>query len=376
MRIAIVGTVASSILGFRKGLINLMISHNHKVYAFYCDGDEIQEEEIKKLGCVPIKYKMNRSGINILKDLLSIVELKRYFKLYEINVVFSYFTKPVLYSGFAANKAKVKRNVGMVEGLGYTFTDIPEGDSVKKKILKKILIYLYSLVIEKLDLLIFLNKDDPDDLINEYGLNIGEYKVLGGVGLDIYKYYQGNPDIVKIKFLFIGRLLSEKGIREYIHAAKLLVKKYSNVEFITLGSIDEDNPGSLTKNELKKLMDDGVITYPGYVENVEEWIRNSSVFVLPSYYREGVPRSTQEAMSCGLPVVTTNVPGCKETVINGLNGFLIPKWNTDALVESLEYFILNPNEITKMGKESRKIAENKYDENIVNRRLYKMIIGA
>ena len=149
--------------------------------------------------------------------------------------------------------------------------------------------------------------------------------------------------------------------------------KYPDTKFTVLGSIDSSNLGGLTQIELDQLIASKIIDYPGYVTNVPEWIAQSHVFVLPSYYREGVPRSTQEAMAIGRPIITTDVPGCRETVIDGRNGFLVEKWNPDALAKKMIYFIENPEKIEEMGLESYKIAQEKYDANKVNKRLLKIL---
>ena len=142
--------------------------------------------------------------------------------------------------------------------------------------------------------------------------------------------------------------------------------------FKVIGSFDIENPGALKKEELQYYIDNNIITYPGFVNNINQWITESSVFVLPSY-REGVPRSTQEAMAIGRAIITTDVPGCRETVVEGKNGFLIPKWDVPALAKAMEYFIENPEEIKRMGEESHKIALEKFDGEKVNQRLLKII---
>src|SRR5699024_4895067 len=159
----------------------------------------------------------------------------------------------------------------------------------------------------------------------------------------------------------------------YIAAAKIVKNKYADAKVIVLGSIDKEALGALTESELKQFTEANIVEYPGHVNNVPEWIANSSVFVLPSYYREGVPRSTQEAMAIGRAVITTDVPGCRETVVDGVNGFLVEKWNPQALAEKMIYFIEHPEEIKKMGYESYKIAQDKFDADKVNKRLINML---
>ena len=158
-----------------------------------------------------------------------------------------------------------------------------------------------------------------------------------------------------------------------MQAAEKIKTKYPHVIFNVIGSLDTENPGGLKKDDLNYYMKNNIINYPGFVNNVDEWISKSSVFVLPSYYREGVPRSTQEAMAIGRPIITTDVPGCRETVINKKNGFLIPKWDVEALIEAMEYFIKDPKEVIHMGEESYQIALKKFDGDRINEKLLSII---
>ena len=261
----------------------------------------------------------------------------------------------------------------MLEGLGYVFTDLPTGVSKKQKILRAIQVFLYKFSFPYLEKIIFLNPDDPKDLIEKQNIKTKKVEVLGAIGLNLDEYSYSKPSLEKIRFIFVGRLLAEKGIFEYIKAAKIVKKDFPNVEFVVLGGLDEQNPGGLKKEELEQLLKDNIVIYPGFVKNVDEWIKYSSVFVLPSYYREGVPRSTQEAMAVGRAVITTDVPGCRETVVDGLNGFLIPPFDSNALSDVMKKFIENPYLVEKMGEESYKIAKDKFDAKKVNDKLLKIL---
>lgn len=165
-------------------------------------------------------------------------------------------------------------------------------------------------------------------------------------------------------FLLAARLLREKGIMEYAEAARIIKQKYPGTRFILLGSLDS-NPGSLSMGEVKQWVSEGIIEWPGHVQDMSRWMAQASVYVLPSY-REGVPRSTQEAMAMARPVITTDAPGCRETVIDGKNGFLVPVRDAKALADSMERFILQPELIERMGKASRLIAEERFDVHKVN----------
>lgn len=371
-KIAIIGTIGSSLYSFRSDLIRALVGKGHAVYAFAMDYDESSKEKVRNLGAIPVDYRLSRGGLNPFADIATTYQLVRVLKEIKPDLVLSYFVKPIVYGSIAAKIAGVSSVVGMMEGLGYNFTDQPEGLTSKAKLIRSVQLFLYRLAFPCLDTLIFLNPDDPIDLLDKYHLKVRRLEVLGGIGVNLEQYQYSNVDIGKIKFLFIGRLLKEKGIHEFVQAAQIVREQYTEVEFIVLGGLDKENPGALQHDELNRLIQSGVITYPGHVSDVVHWIRHSSVFVLPSY-REGVPRSTQEAMAIGRAVITTDVPGCRETVIDGVNGFLVPKWSSKEIAEKMIYLIENPHEIERMGNESRRIAEEKFDASIVNAKLIEIL---
>ena len=374
LKIVIIGTVASSFLSFRAHLIQALLAKSYTIYAFTSEYSQDELNDIAALGAIPITYELSRGGINPLADAKATYALCKKIKEINPDLVFSYFSKPVIFGTLAARLAKVPRVIGMLEGLGYAFTEQPEGLSKKAQLIKSIQVFLYKIALPKLDNIIFLNPDDPKDLLEAYHIKVKQVDILGGIGLDLNEYnYQSIENIESpINFLFIGRMLKEKGIHDFTAAAKIVKQSYPNVQFTVLGAIDSSNPGALQQSELDRLVSLNIINYPGKVDNVQKWIAASHVFVLPSY-REGVPRSTQEAMAIGRAVITTDVPGCRETVIDGVNGFLVEKWNPEELAERMIYFIEHPEEIKKMGYESYKIAQDKFDADKVNKRLINML---
>ena len=372
--VVIIGTVATSFYSFRADLIRTLLKKGHQVYAFTSEYTAEDLKKIEKLGATPITYTLNRGGLNPLADMVATYRLSKKIKIINPDLVFSYFSKPVIFGTLAAKLAKAPRVVGMLEGLGYTFTEQPEGLGKKTQLIKKIQVFLYKIALPQLDQLIFLNPDDPKDLLEKYAINVKNVEVLGGIGLNLQDYpYQPLSNIhLPLKFLFIGRLLKEKGIHEFVQAARLVKKIYPDTEFTVLGEIDHHNLGALQQTELDTLISSHIIQYPGHVSNIKDWIAGSHVFVLPSY-REGVPRSTQEAMATGRAIITTDVPGCRETVVDGVNGFLVPKWDPEALAEKMIYFIEYPEQVRLMGAESYKIAVEKFDAEKVNQRLVNIL---
>lgn len=371
MNIAIIGTTAHSILGFRIDLIKALVAKGHRVYAFAQDYQINTSEQVKALGAEPIQYQFNRAGLNPFVDLYNTYHLSKQLKQCQIEQTFCYFTKPVIFGTLAAVMAGVKKRYGMLEGLGFTFTPQPEGVPSKTKLIKNVQVWLYKRMLPRLNRLILLNQDDKKDLIDHYGIKVAT-TILGPIGLNLDDYEYSKPVLNTISFLFIGRLLKEKGVHQYIQAAKIVKKHYPATEFVILGTLDNENPGGLKEAELQALISDGVVVWPGFVHDVAEKIKHSSVFVLPSY-REGFPRSTQEAMAMGRAVITTNTAGCKETVQDGVNGFLISLYSVDELVEKMCYFIEHPDSIETMGNNSYHWAQQHFDAKKINQQLIELL---
>lgn len=375
MKIAFITTVASSIYGFRAPLIRKLLQEGHTIYAFVSEYSEQELTKIKSMGVEVITYPLKRGGLNPFADIVAAFKLSTHLKQISPDVVFSYFTKAVIFGTFAAKLARIPKTIGMLEGLGFTFTIQPDGIKFKTKIIKLIQIFLYKLSLPLLDKVIFLNPDDERDLLQTYNIKVKEKHILGGIGVDLQEYPYSEVKLTsvdKINFLFIGRLLKEKGINEFIQAAKEIKIKYPQTIFTVLGSIDKENLGAISENQLNELINSGIIEYPGQVTNIAEWIAKSHIFVLPSY-REGVPRSTQEAMAIGRAIITTDVPGCRETVENSINGFFVRPWDAKDLADKMEFFIKNPHIITTMGQESFRIAQQKFDITKINQRLIGII---
>ncbi|MGU5682440.1 glycosyltransferase family 4 protein [Aeromonas allosaccharophila] len=354
------------LLIFRRDFIQYLVNQGHTVYAFALDYSPEAKATVVALGAIPVDYALSKTGVNPIRDLKDTLALAKKLKAVQPDVVFSFFVKPSIYGTLAAKLAGVPRRIAMLEGLGYIHTPNKSGFSLKKRLLQLVHGCLCTIGYAFADKVLFLNPDDPNDLARKSLVYIKKFQVLGPIGLDLEAYpYKPISTYEPMRFIFIARLLAEKGIFEYLQAARLVKRTYPNAEFIVLGGLDPENPASLSSAQLNEVIKENIIIYPGHVSNVPEWIASSHVFVLPSY-REGYPRSTQEAMAIGRAVITTDVPGCRETVIDGVNGFLIPPFDSSRLAEKMLYLIEHPEEIQRMGNESYRIAKQCFDVHGIN----------
>lgn len=372
-KIILLGNIPASLINFRHELILDLVEKGYEVYCFANGYDEEQISIVKSWGAIPINHQLNTKGLNPISDLKATFKLYKQIRQINPDIMFPFFVKSVIFGSIAAKLAKVPTVIGMIEGLGNAFT-LSKGEiPFKVRLIKYIQILLYKISLPFLDKLILLNPDDYNDLINKYRIKVRHYEILGAIGVDLKKFNYSPPvNNDKLTFLFIGRLLKEKGIFEYINAAKQVKSIHPNCVFQIIGSIDDTNPFALHQSVLDQYIENDIIHYAGHVDNVPGWIKNADVFVLPSY-REGFPRSTQEAMAIGRPIITTNVPGCRETVIDGHNGYLIKPWDAVDLAEKMLFFVNNPNQIEIMGIQSRKIAEEKFDIFQVNQNIIRIL---
>ena len=361
---------------FRKDFIRYLVSQEHDVYAFAIDYTPDTKKFVEDLGAVPVSYQLNKTGLNPISDIRDTLRLYKTLKKISPDVVFSFFVKPSIYGTVAARLACVPRRIAMLEGLGYVHTPTEQGLTIKKRVLQLVHGLLCSVGYAFSDKVLFLNPDDPKDLAKVAFLNKNKLEIIGPIGLNLEDYPFSEPEFSKpIRFIFIARLLAEKGVFEYLAAARIVKTHFPQAEFVVLGGLDPDNPAALSKEQLDEVIQEKLIIYPGHVNNVNDWVADSHVFVLPSYYREGFPLSTQEAMSVGRAVITTDVPGCRETVVDGLNGFIVPAWDAEALAEKMIYLIKHPKEIKRMGQESYRIAVEQFDVHKINKILARIITG-
>jgi glycosyltransferase involved in cell wall biosynthesis len=368
-RILVIASFAGSLIRFRADFMKSLIDNGFDVFAASPSFTDQYRQQIIDLGATPIEFNLQRTGLNPLKDFKSIQELKSIIKDKKIDLVFPYTVKPVIYGSMAANMTKTPV-ISLITGLGYAFT----GLTAKARLLQRFNETLYKLSIRKNKVIVFQNRDDYQLFIDRKVISKKQrvdFVSGSGINLNQFTFKEKNASD-KVSFLLVARLIKEKGIALYMEAAKILKTKYPKAEFHLIGA-PETSPSAISEDELKDLHQQGIIVFHGKQKNIEEHLHNNDIFVLPSYYREGLPRTTLEACACGNPIITTDSVGCRESVKEGVNGFLIKPQNLESLVKPMEYFINNPEKIKEMGINSRKYAEERFDVNIINKDLINLI---
>lgn len=370
--LALITSHAPSLVHFRAPLIRKLQAQGIQVLALAPNFDEHSRVAMQALGATPIDCPMSRTGMNPLVDAINTWKMAQLLKRLKPDIALGYFIKPVIFGSIAAWWAGVPRRFAMVEGLGFVFTPGTNGLSFKRRMLKRLVLWLYKLGLSRAQRVIFLNPDDQAELVAAGLLPARKGFLLGGIGLELNQWPQQPPVLEPVTFLLVARLLREKGIEDYAAAARIVKRQHPQARFILLGGLD-DNPGSITQADVEAWVTEGILEWHGHVP-VQPWLVQTSVYVLPSY-REGVPVSTQEAMAMGRPIITTDVPGCRETVLDGVNGFLVPARDADALAQKMLLFIHQPELIAPMGQASRRLAEERFDVHKVNQRLMGVLLG-
>ncbi|MEA3015147.1 MAG: hypothetical protein QOD42_3692 [Sphingomonadales bacterium] len=362
--IAIITSIAFSLANFRGPLIEALVAAGLRVYALAPDHDEGTRAAVRALGAEPVDISLERTGMRPLRDARDAFRLAGTLRRLNPDATFAYFIKPVIYGSLAAKRAGVRRRYALVAGLGYVFTPGGGRETPKRRLLRAAVSRLYRRALRVCDLVYFQNEDDVAQFVGAGLVAPERVRRLAGTGVDLERLQAAPPVTSPPTFLLMARLLREKGIAEYVAAARIVRASHPEARFLLLGGFDP-NPGGFTRAEVEGWAAEGAVEWAGHVDDVRPWIAQSSVYVLPSY-REGKPRSTQEAMAMGRPIVTTDAPGCRDTVEEGVNGFLVPVRDVPRLAEAMLRFIGEPGLIAKMGAESRRLAEERFDVRRIN----------
>lgn len=363
-RVVIHGGQARSLINFRGPLIKALCDAGIEVHAVAPDMDQegAVRHRLSLWGVITHEVVMQRTGMNPFSDLRALSDLYKLFKKLKPDVVLGYTIKPVIYGTLAAWFARVPKSYALITGLGYAFTGEARG---KRGFVKAMARFLYALALSRADKVFFQNPDD-EMLFRELRLlePSAISLVVNGSGVDVACFDLVPLPNESLRFLLIARMLGDKGIREYVAAARQVRSFHPEVEFHLVGGLDP-NPDGISEEEVKNWHNEGSVVWHGPLADVRPAIAAAHVYVLPSY-REGTPRTVLEAMAMGRPVITTDAPGCRETVVDGDNGYLVPVRSVDLLVEAMLRFVERPELVSTMGARARQVAEEKYDVHKVN----------
>ena len=371
MKIVLITSGAATVPNFRGLLIRTLAERGIEVVAMAPDWNDVLRARTRTLGAEPVDISLDRAGVKPLRDLADCWRLRRQLAAHAPDAVLCYFVKPAIFGSLAAWAARIPRRIALIEGLGYIFTDGEGSESLKRRLLRGVSRILFKLGLLAAHRVAFLNEDDAAQFRHMQLVPREKIAVLGGIGVDLDELAFSPPPPGPVTFLMMGRLLREKGVREFVAAARQVKVSHPETRFILLGDRDA-NPGSVSQKELAEWTGSGTVEWPGHVDDVPAWLRQASVFVLPSY-REGVPRSTQEAAALGRAIITTDAVGCRETVVDGRNGLMVPVRSVDELAEAMLRFVEQPELIARMGSASRALAEERFDAHVWNERMARLL---
>jgi len=362
MKVIVVSPKNRTVYNFRGDLIQEIIARGHEVLV--TGPNRIDVDKIEALGAKFVEIPMEKNGLNPMSDLKYKDALYQLFKAEKPDVVFGYTSKPVIYGSMAAKKAGVKHIVPMVTGAGYAFT----AQTAKAKLIKAVMSFLYKKAFKCADIAIFQNSDDLKQFTESKLVKKEKCRIVNGSGVNMEKFALA-PYPEQMTFFMLSRVMYSKGIREYLEACTIIKEKYPQVRCMLLGAC-EGIQDSIQQADLQTYIDKGIIEHFGETDRVADYYKQCSVYVLPSY-REGTPRTVLEAMSMGRAIITTDAPGCRETVLDGKTGFMVPVQDGKAVAEKMEQFINNPSLVEEMGKQSYEYCKEKFDVLRVNEEMRK-----
>jgi len=362
--------------------INILREHGYTVYAVTTDGH--WSKQIISGGATLIEWNLSRSGRNPFAELRSILGLARILRKIRPDIVQNFHTKPNIYAPLAAKLAGVPITISTVTGLGYTFVERP---GLANKFAKVLTLAMYSFANRLANEVTFQNNDDMRLLKRRNALSMTKGRFIrGGSGVELSKYHPGTQDSARSKELrqslgiaesdfvamFVGRLQLDKGLVEFVEAARKIKKKRSDIAFVMVGAPDPGNIRSLPESRLLQWKSEGNVIFTGRREDVPDLMAMANTITTPTFYSEGLPRTLLEAAATGLPLIGTDMPGVREAITDGLNGILIPPRNSEALIEAIEELADDPKKSAEYGALSLKRAINEFDHRRVVTEYLKM----
>lgn len=352
--IVFVYNTARYLLNMRGELIRMLRERGMRVIAIVPRDDAVPR--LEAMGVVVLDWRLSGHGMNPVAEWRSYRQLSRLIREARAAIVFSFTIKPVIYASFAAYQSGCRRVFSMVTGRGYLFGE----STVLQRLLGRLVAPVYRRALARNHRVFFQNRDDRDYFVRRRLVAPTQAVVVDGSGVDTDHFAPRPNEAIAGSFLLVARLLKEKGVEEFARAARQLKARYPDSRFMVLGPLSS-SPTAVPADTIRRWHDEGDIEYLGETDDVRPYLSRAMVFVLPSWYGEGLPRTSLEALAMAKPVVTTDWPGCREAVIPGENGFLVPVRDSVALAEALERFLVDRDLAARMGAASRALAERRFD---------------
>ena len=347
---------------FRLALAKELRERGYEVILLSPPGDF--QNALQKNGFQWTPFLLSRQGINPFGELQTLWRLIRYYDQIKPDIVHQFTIKPVIYGSLSAHILGVKGIINSITGLGHLFID----PGLITRVIRSFAKTLYWASLRRTQV-IFENPEDRDTFIQNHLLKPEQSRLILGTGVDVEKFRPSRRTNSIPLILFSGRLLSTKGLQEFVEAAQLLKQKGLKTRFAIAGTPDPGNPASILPEQIDAWQQSGLVEIWGWQNDMPAALAKADIFCLPSY-REGVPSALLEACASGLPIITTNVPGCRDVVTHGVNGLLVPTKNSQALAEAIETLLANPPLRETMGKAGRQLALEKFSlEKIINQTL-------
>lgn len=323
-----------------------------------------EANRIETLGIRVIPVEFSRHGLNPFRELVTIRQLRRAMKAFDPEIVHNIALKPVVLGTLAARTCRVRNIVNAPVGMGYVFSS----DDRKARILRPIIRHVFRMLLNPMGSRVIIeNHDDFDSLISSKFVRHDDLILVRGAGVDTELFTPSPEPLGPIVVLLVGRMLRDKGVVEFVDAARLIKKAGLNAQFQLIGDIDPGNPTTLTESQLEQWAKEGVVSWKGHVDDIPALLAASHIVCLPSY-REGLPKSLIEALAAGRPVVATNVPGCREVVTDELNGLLVEPRNAKSLADAIGRLIVDKEMRVRFGAAGRLLAEQEFSTTLINGR--------
>ena len=370
MKILVLSSLAFSLINFRGDLLKAMIDNGHEVIACAPDRDAAAERKLADMGVDFRLTPMQRTGTNLFSDVALLLAYVRTIRRFRPDVVIAYTQKPIIYGGLAARLAALggrkPRFFALMSGLGQVFS----ADADYPGWLRSAVVALYRTALARAKTTFVFNNDDRKDMI-ALGIVNRQQRVIKvpGSGVSLQRFSASPPVTQPIRFLMIGRLMRNKGILEFLEAARKVRRRYPTCQFQIVGRCEDENPSGISREESERLAAEYDVDFVPGTDDVRPYLAACSVFVLPSYYREGLPRTILEALASARPVITTDLPGCRDAIEVGTNGLLVEPRSSESLARAMMQFAAHPSSVERMGAASLEIARENYDVRKVNRQL-------